>query len=65
MDQSPYHLLAVDQIFLHTGYGYLIFYPGIEILSYPCYLTCHVRTVHWLYWNSHTGPSSDIIVMSK
>ena len=32
-----YH--GVENLFLHTGYGYLRFYPGIEILSNPCYFT--------------------------
>ena len=30
-----HRILAVVQIFLHTGYGYLIFYPGIENLILP------------------------------
>ena len=28
------------------------------MLSYP---GCHVRAVHWLYWNSHIWLSSDVI----
>ena len=31
----------------------------LPMLSYP---GCHERTVHWLYWNSCTWTSSDIIV---
>ena len=43
-------------------------YPGIEnlILQVPrlSYPGCHVRaTLHWLYWNSRTWSSSDVIVM--
>ena len=32
------------------------------MLSYP---GCHVRAVHWLYWNSRTWSSSDVIDMLK
>ena len=53
-----------DINFLHTGYVHLRFYPGIEILilSMIFYPGCHVRTVHWLYWNSRTRLSNDINV---
>ena len=49
--------------FLHTRYGYLRFYHGLENLmlhrlSYPGY-------IHWFYWNSRTLSSSDVIVMLK
>ena len=45
------------RILTHRIRIYLIFYPGTEILSYPCYLitqdvTRVVWVVHWLYWNS-------------
>ena len=55
-----------DRIFLHTIYGYLRFYTGIENLILPMlsYPSCHVlRAVHWLYWNSRTWSSSDVVVM--
>ena len=32
------------------------------MLSYP---GCHVRAVHWLYWNLGIWSSSDIIILSK
>ena len=37
----------------------MIFYPGIENLILPMlsYPGCHIRAVHWLYWNSR-----DIVV---
>ena len=40
-----------EQLFLYTRQGYLIFYPGLEVLispmlSYPC---CQVGLVHMLY----------------
>ena len=53
--------------FLHTDKDFLIFYHGIEnrILPMLSYLGCHVRAVHWLYWNPCTLSSSDVLVMLK
>ena len=53
-----------EYVFLHTGKGYLRFYLGIENLILPIlsYIGCHVRAVHWLYRNSCTWSSRDVIV---
>ena len=58
---------AYYAFFLHTGYGYLRFYPEIDNLTLPMlsYPGCHVRAVHWLYSNSRTWSSSDFIDMLK
>ena len=59
------HACLLEYSLLHTGLVYLIFYPGsgnliLPMLSYP---VCHVSAVHWLYWNSRTWSSSDVIGM--
>ena len=53
--------------FLHTEKGHLRFYPGIEnlIVSTQSYPGCHVRVVHWFYWNSRIWSSSEVIIMLK
>ena len=45
----------------------MIFNPGKENLILPMlsYAGCHVKAVHWLYWNSCTRSTSDVIVMLK
>ena len=37
-----------ERLFLHTGYGYLRFYPGIENLIKPMlsYQGCHLRATY-------------------
>ena len=52
-------------VFFHTGYGYLRYYPVIEIVILPMLsdLGYHVRAIHCLYCNSRTCSSSDVIVM--
>ena len=39
----------------------------IENLTLPMksYPGCHVKAVHWLYWNSHAWSSSDVIVLNN
>ena len=40
-------------------------YPGPDILILPMlpYPGCHEGIVHWLYWNSYTWASSDVIII--
>ena len=44
--EFPIHIFSL--VFLHTGYGYLRFYPGIENLIHPrlSYTGCHVRATY-------------------
>ena len=63
--QNHHQYCLFFYFFLHTRYGYLRFHPEIEnlILQRLSYRVSHVRAVHWLYWNSRTWSSSDVIVI--
>ena len=55
-----------EKHFLHTEYGYLRFYPGLENLIQAILpRLSREGYIHWLYWNSRTLSSSDVIVMLK
>ena len=54
---------AEEPPFLHIRLGYLSFYPGIENLIFS--RLSHEGYIHWLYWNSRSWSSGDVIIMSK
>ena len=55
----------VEHFFLHTGYRYLRFYPGIDRTHAILPRLSHEDYINCLYWNSRTLSSSDVIIMVK